>query len=329
MQIQAFVLVENHREAVELASHVYRLSKNTPHNGGPPFYLSNRIGATVEGFSTPVPAWELGCLADEVPIFDTVLDLRAELVYLTHQVSTAGSSSHLVLPSLFASSLVQLFQKQPNERAFSPHFQQLRAWIDMLDASGMFSGLSFIRCSGGHFTAFHYDAKSAVLFVGDSLCGPSKPWNGLGAAEMISALEWLLCGLTCDAIREVKDMELEQQHLGSQSCGIIAMNGIERLLGIYSGCWTPESAAIERQRWFSELLGHSKLCQDYEVCQAPKYCIESLLIPVFLLQGLPWFDSCDAITKAVDSKDDNIWYRWDCWNLKRLNVSICVCHRLP
>ncbi|KIO20036.1 hypothetical protein M407DRAFT_30296 [Tulasnella calospora MUT 4182] len=304
-EIRTFVHIENNREAVDLGVQAHRLVCHLPSGSvnsedvDANFLASLPIRTTIQGFSTPVRAWELGCLAQETAVFDTVLDLRAELAYLTHQVTLSASRSHFIFPSLFASSLIQLFRQPHPNRTFSSQFRRIRAKIQTLSASGKFDGMSFVLCQSGHFTAFHFDSKSGKLYVDDSLSGGSKPWSNTSTSEMISALEWLLSGLRCKQVRKICDMELEQQHAASQSCGVIAFNGIERLLGLYSGRWAPERASEERTRWFMELVNH---------WQRSRQCMDQA----------PWLtEDSDNLDSGSDSDE---WYSWDCWNLKRINV---------
>lgn len=246
--------IHNQSESVKSASWLFQAVQ--PESGvlscpgAAEFFQDCRIFDSLPGYSSPVPGWTLGCLTTDVDIHDRVIDLAMENLYLRLRTRTPNGLHPIVLPALFSTVLLHQYS-QPFPR-LTHQLSTLSHFIRNLVISEDFGGLSFLHCNGTHYSAYHYSGNSRLLY-GDSLA--SAPT--VETQQMVSALNWLLPGTGLPPVIEVSMMDVAFQGGGSHSCGIAALNALERVYGLPGIAWHPNNASTLRYTLMERLLCHA------------------------------------------------------------------------
>lgn len=211
----------------------------------------------------------LGCLTNETQVLEEVVDLQAELAYqavtLANSDTSASTSAPLIFPSVFGRALLEL-RRHPVAYGYPPQLTLLRARLAEAARSGSPAPLAFTVCESGHYMAYYYDAIGS-LYVGNSLSPPPSTSIPQTTAEVVDAVNWLLNGLGCPEIEAVKSMGVPRQRYGSQSCGVLAFDGLEHMMGVVgAGMSAAEFARARREEWLEAILTHQQRSIGLEVC---------------------------------------------------------------
>lgn len=243
-QLHAFLLSHLHAHpSISLTTIIERLSTFPIHRDLP-------------GYSLLVPIYELGSLSGDHEVEDDVANIQLELLHLHH--SLAAAPRHFILPVFFSRALLEAYAQLP--RTYTPLLSKLRASIGLSITRQWFAGLSFIHCSGFHYTSYHID-RHGGLFWGNSISG-----EPVLLQELSDALRWFLDGLGI-TVASILSTGMPSQKAWSHDCALFALEGIQSRVDL--GLPWLRLADIKQLRleWIVELLTHSFRADLHPVCR--------------------------------------------------------------
>ncbi|KAG9028241.1 hypothetical protein FS837_003939 [Tulasnella sp. UAMH 9824] len=298
MQLHLAIELQNQAESVALAGQFWTWLCRSDHHAATNFFHTYPICSPIPGLLTQVPSYFLGCLVGEDSVFDSVVDLHLELMYLSAR-SLCSFASPIICPVPFLASLLQLHH-QPTPH-FNTELSTLCRYIQHLTTTNKFNSIAFVDCLDGHYTSYFYNATGTLRY-GDSLgdfCGPRLQ-------PIRAAFNWSIGGIHgLQQFSTLEPMGVALQEPGSQSCALASVNGIEQHLGLHVPKWTGDTAVSHRIRWPDDTMTH--------VVQVLQFS-----------EATPWFGKTVVpVTSPHSDAPPVSWnnsYAWSCWNVKELKL---------
>ncbi|KAJ7123891.1 hypothetical protein C8R43DRAFT_840170, partial [Mycena crocata] len=205
-------------------------------------FLSLPIRSPIFGFCvTDFPLWKLSCLLGEEWLHEDVLNAVAELLYFTQAVASPyGTPSTLILATHFLNDAKYLFAQSP--RFFSPNLIAIRRRLEQTVVEQIFS----FSCALNHHSVYNATDSTKLRF-GDSL-------NVNSDTGVLPVLQWVLGGTGFTVPVSVAASTVLRQGPGSGSCGVAALNFVERKLDPEVGTWSTEMSPFFRNRALRDLI---------------------------------------------------------------------------
>ncbi|KAG8939812.1 hypothetical protein FRC04_005960 [Tulasnella sp. 424] len=204
------------------------------------------IHRDLPGYSLLVPIYELRSLSGDHEVEDDVANIQLKLLYLHH--SLAAAPRNFILPVFFPCALLEAYARSP--RTYTPLLSKLRSSISLSIMRQWFAGLSFIHCSGFHYTSYHVD-RHGRLFWGNSISGEPSPLQ-----ELSDVLRWFLDGLGI-SVASILSMGMPPQKAWSHDCALFALEGIRSRVDLGLPWLRLADITQLRLEWIVELLTHS------------------------------------------------------------------------
>lgn len=213
-------------------------------------FCAQSIVAPIAGFLvSEFPLWKLGCLLDEDWLEEDIVNSLCELMYF--RIAATSSDiypSCLFLPTYFFSDARRLYNH--SSHSFSPNILALRQRL----LNTRVSEIAFIICERNHYSGGGYSPTnildSSYLNHGDSLAVQAP-------GDMLDIFQWFIEDISISVFPlpiSVQEVATPLQGLRSGSCGIAALNFIERQADPTVPLWSNSQSSIFRHTSLRNLV---------------------------------------------------------------------------
>ncbi|KAK7467631.1 hypothetical protein VKT23_004685 [Stygiomarasmius scandens] len=202
-------------------------------------FMRERIHQQIHGFSATCALWNLGSLTGEEWLWDDIINCLSELTYLKYAATSRSTTppSMLFLPTRFIETATRLYS------CSDEYNSDIRAFRERLGSATSFG---FIKQRSGHFAAYVYSKASGKLVHADSL-----RWSCSESVAPVS--DWILAGVA-PRVKVETATDMERQSSESGSCGVAAVNYVQRLFDPSTQVWKDEKSPSIRLDMLEDLV---------------------------------------------------------------------------